>query len=97
MANSPLAGKPATEEMLVDLARLEREYYDRKPDTNDPTQLVGFGTSGHRGSSLYGTFNESHIVSLSIFKDNDYYSQIKPFVMNLASSFYCMIHFNKGR
>jgi len=63
MANSPLAGKPATEEMLVDLARLEREYYDRKPDTNDPTQLVGFGTSGHRGSSLYGTFNESHILA----------------------------------
>ena len=63
MANSPLAGKPATEEMLVDLARLEREYYDRKPDTNDPTQLVSFGTSGHRGSSLYGTFNESHILA----------------------------------
>ena len=63
MANSPLAGKPATEEMLVDLARLEREYYERKPDTNDPTQLVSFGTSGHRGSSLYGTFNESHILA----------------------------------
>ena len=63
MANSPLAGKPATEEMLVDLTRLEREYYDRKPDTNDPTQLVSFGTSGHRGSSLYGTFNESHILA----------------------------------
>jgi phosphoglucomutase len=63
MANSPLAGKPATEEMLVDLTRLEREYYERKPDTNDPTQLVSFGTSGHRGSSLYGTFNESHILA----------------------------------
>jgi phosphoglucomutase len=63
MANSPLAGKPATEGMLVDLTRLEREYYDRKPDTNDPTQLVSFGTSGHRGSSLYGTFNESHILA----------------------------------
>jgi len=63
MANSPLAGKLATEEMLVDLTRLEREYYDRKPDTNDPTQLVSFGTSGHRGSSLYGTFNESHILA----------------------------------
>ena len=63
MANSPRAGKPATEEMLVDLTRLEREYYDRKPDTNEPTQLVSFGTSGHRGSSLYGTFNESHILA----------------------------------
>jgi phosphoglucomutase len=63
MAISPLAGKPATEEMLVDLARIEREYYERKPDMDDPTQLVSFGTSGHRGSSLYGTFNEDHILA----------------------------------
>jgi phosphoglucomutase len=63
MANSPLAGKPATEEMLVDLARIEREYYERKPDMDDPTQLVSFGTSGHRGSSLSGTFNEAHILA----------------------------------
>jgi phosphoglucomutase len=62
MAISPLAGKPAPKEMLVDLARLERDYYERRPDTSDPTQLVSFGTSGHRGSSLHGTFNEAHIL-----------------------------------
>ena len=63
MALSPLAGKPAPREMLVDLARLERDYYERQPDTGDPTQLVSFGTSGHRGSSLRGTFNEAHILA----------------------------------
>jgi phosphoglucomutase len=55
---SPLAGKPAPKELLVDLARLEREYYERRPDLADPNQLVSFGTSGHRGSSLNGTFTE---------------------------------------
>ena len=54
MAISPLAGKPAPKEMLVDVARLEREYHSRKPDLDDPNQLVSFGTSGHRGSSLRG-------------------------------------------
>jgi phosphoglucomutase len=63
MAISPLAGKPAPKELLVDVARLEREYYDRKPDVSDPQQLVSFGTSGHRGSSLKGTFNEAHILA----------------------------------
>jgi phosphoglucomutase len=63
MAISPLAGKQAPQEILVDLTRLEREYYDKKPDTNDPSQLVSFGTSGHRGSSLSGTFNEVHILA----------------------------------
>jgi phosphoglucomutase len=63
MGNSPLAGKPAPEEMLVDLARLEKEYYERKPDISDSTQLVSFGTSGHRGSSISGTFNEAHILA----------------------------------
>src|SRR5262249_59610267 len=43
---SPLAGKPATPSMLVDLSRLEREYYDRRPQMDDPTQVVAFGTSG---------------------------------------------------
>jgi phosphoglucomutase len=54
MAISLLAGKPAPKEMLVDLTRLESEYYARKPDLSDPNQLVSFGTSGHRGSSLHG-------------------------------------------
>jgi phosphoglucomutase len=51
--------------MLVDLARLEREYYERRPDLGDPNQLVSFGTSGHRGSSLLGTFTEAHILAIT--------------------------------
>ncbi len=62
---SPLAGKPAPREMLVDLTRLERDYYERRPDMGDPDQLVSFGTSGHRGSSLRGTFTESHILAIT--------------------------------
>jgi len=54
MAISPLAGQPAPKELLVDLARLEREYYERCPDLGDRNQLVSFGTSGHRGSPLHG-------------------------------------------
>jgi phosphoglucomutase len=65
MALSPLAGKPATKEMLVDVARLEAEYYARKPDLSDPSQLVSFGTSGHRGSALRGSFNEAHILAVT--------------------------------
>ena len=65
MSLSPLAGKPAPKEMLIDPARLEREYYARKPEPSDPAQLVSFGTSGHRGSPLKGSFNEAHIVAIS--------------------------------
>ena len=64
-AISPLAGKPAPKELLVDLARLEREYFERKPDVSDRNQLVAFGTSGHRGSSLHGAFNEAHILAIT--------------------------------
>ena len=64
MSISPLAGKPAPKELLVDLARLERDYFQRKPDLSDPAQLVSFGTSGHRGSSLRGTFTEAHILAI---------------------------------
>jgi phosphoglucomutase len=64
-ALSPLAGKPAPKEMLIDVARLEKEYFDRKPDVSDRTQLVAFGTSGHRGSSLHGAFNEAHILAIT--------------------------------
>ena len=63
MALSPLAGKPAPKELLIDPAQLEREYYARKPEPADPAQLVSFGTSGHRGSPLKGSFNEAHIVA----------------------------------
>jgi phosphoglucomutase len=65
MAISPLAGKPAPKEMLVNPERLEREYYERKPDVADPSQLVSFGTSGHRGSPVRGSFNEAHILAIT--------------------------------
>ena len=62
---SPLAGKPAPREMLVDVARLERDYFERRPDLQDPNQLVSFGTSGHRGSPLHGTFTEAYILAIT--------------------------------
>jgi phosphoglucomutase len=65
MALSPLAGKPAPKELLVDCAKLEREYYARKPEPTDPAQMVSFGTSGHRGSPLIGSFNEAHILAIT--------------------------------
>src|SRR2546427_4685803 len=65
MALSPLAGKPAPKEMLVDLIRLEQEYYGRRPDVGDRNQLVRFGTSGHRGSPLHGSFTEAHILTIT--------------------------------
>jgi phosphoglucomutase len=65
MATSPLAGKPAPKELLVDLGRLERDYYGRTPDMGDAAQRVAFGTSGHRGSSLRGSFNEAHILAIA--------------------------------
>jgi phosphoglucomutase len=65
MPISPLAGKPAPKELLVDLGRLEQYYYERRPDLGDPTQLVSFGTSGHRGSPLNGTFTEAHILAIT--------------------------------
>ena len=65
MALHPLAGTPAPSRMLIDVARLEREYYERKPDPNDPRQLVRFGTSGHRGTSFDGTLTETHILAIA--------------------------------
>ncbi len=65
MAVSPLAGKPAPPDLLVDLARLEAAYYDTIPDPADPTQRVQFGTSGHRGGSLNGSFTEAHILAIT--------------------------------
>src|SRR5438094_1579000 len=65
MAISPLAGKPAPKELLIDVARLEREYFERRPDMSDPNQRVSFGTSGHRGSPLRGTFTEEHILAIT--------------------------------
>src|SRR4029077_2123914 len=65
MTISPLAGKPAPKEMLIDVARLEKEYFERRPDLSDPNQLVNFGTSGHRGTPLSGTFTEAHILAIT--------------------------------
>ena len=65
MALSPLAGKPAPTEMLIDPEQLVREYYVRKPDPAEPAQQISFGTSGHRGSPLTGSFNEAHILAIA--------------------------------
>lgn len=65
MALSPLAGKPAPPELLIDVDRLLAEYHDRRPDPNDPLQRVSFGTSGHRGSPDEGSFNEAHILAIT--------------------------------
>jgi phosphoglucomutase len=51
--------------MLIDVAQLEREYFERRPDPSDPSQRVSFGTSGHRGSPLHGTFTEAHILAIT--------------------------------
>ncbi|MDR3183309.1 MAG: phosphoglucomutase (alpha-D-glucose-1,6-bisphosphate-dependent) [Planctomycetaceae bacterium] len=64
MAIHPLAGKPAPQSLLVNLNELEKAYYETKPDTSNPAQLVAFGTSGHRGTSLDGSFTESHIRAI---------------------------------
>jgi phosphoglucomutase len=65
MAIHPLAGKKAPKSMLVNIPRLISEYYARRPDSNEPTQQVAFGTSGHRGTSLKGSFNEQHILAIT--------------------------------
>jgi phosphoglucomutase len=65
MGLSPLAGKPAPAEILIDVDRLLRQYAERKPDVSDPQQRVSFGTSGHRGSPLNGSFNEAHIIAMT--------------------------------
>jgi phosphoglucomutase len=59
------AGQPAQEQDLVDLAALQAAYFDLSPDPEDPGQQVVFGTSGHRGSSLDGAFNEAHILAIT--------------------------------
>lgn len=65
MEKSPLAGKPAPRELLVDVPKLLAAYYTEKPDANDQAQAVSFGTSGHRGSSFDRSFNEDHILAIS--------------------------------
>jgi phosphoglucomutase len=61
----PLAGRPAPPELLVDVSALLEAYDARRPDPDDPAQRVAFGTSGHRGSSLDGAFNDAHIAAIT--------------------------------
>ena len=65
MAIHPLAGQPAPASSLIDVGKLERAYYENRPDLADPFQLVAFGTSGHRGTPLRGTFTEAHILAIT--------------------------------
>jgi len=65
MAISPLAGKLPPAGLLIDVAKLERAYYERKPDASVADQKVSFGTSGHRGTSLQTSFNENHILAIT--------------------------------
>ncbi|NLF25220.1 MAG: alpha-D-glucose phosphate-specific phosphoglucomutase [Deltaproteobacteria bacterium] len=65
MSLSKLAGKPAPHELLIDPDQLKAEYETRSPDMDDPSQRVSFGTSGHRGTSLNGSFTESHILAIT--------------------------------
>src|SRR5450432_1919841 len=62
---SPFAGKPAEPGMLANIPRLISAYYTEIPDPSIPAQKVAFGTSGHRGSSLSGSFNERHILAIT--------------------------------
>ncbi len=60
----PLAGQPAPAELRINVPRLVAAYYTIKPDPDNPAQRVAFGTSGHRGTSLEGSFNEDHIAAI---------------------------------
>lgn len=62
---SPLAGKPAPRELLVNVPRLIATYYSEKPDVNVAAERVAFGTSGHRGSAFHRAFNEEHILAIT--------------------------------
>src|SRR6185312_4339182 len=65
MKVDPSAGKPAALSSLVNIPKLITAYYSLRPDPGNPTQLVAFGTSGHRGSSFDGAFNEWHILAIT--------------------------------
>ncbi len=62
---NPLAGKPAPADILINVEQLLDQYYTVHPDPKNPLQRVSFGTSGHRGTSANGTFNEDHILAVS--------------------------------
>ena len=62
---SPLAGKPAPRSSLVDIPKLVSAYYTNIPDPAEPAQRVAFGTSGHRGNAVEGSFNERHVLAIT--------------------------------
>ena len=62
---SPLAGKPAPQNILINIPELIRAYYTGKPDPSVIAEKISFGTSGHRGSSFKNTFNENHILTIT--------------------------------
>jgi len=65
MKISPLAGRPAPPDLLVNVAKLVTAYYSQAPDPANPLQRVAFGTSGHRGTAFENTFNEAHVLAIS--------------------------------
>src|ERR1700722_15567496 len=65
MSVSDLAGKPAPKSLLIDVGKLQDQYYSIRPDPDNPLQRVAFGTSGHRGSAAKGSFNEAHILAIT--------------------------------
>lgn len=65
MSVHDLAGTKAPKDMLVDITALGDSYYGIHPDPSDRTQRVAFGTSGHRGTSFNGSFNEDHIKAIT--------------------------------
>ncbi|WP_216328289.1 phosphoglucomutase (alpha-D-glucose-1,6-bisphosphate-dependent) [Deinococcus aestuarii] len=65
MTPSDLAGKRAPQSLLTNIPRLVARYYETRPDPGNAAQRVSFGTSGHRGTSLNGTFNEAHILAVA--------------------------------
>jgi phosphoglucomutase len=64
MPLSPLAGQPAPRELLTNIPLLVSQYYTEHPDASNPAQQISFGTSGHRGTSGEGSFNEDHILAV---------------------------------
>ena len=65
MSISEYAGQPAPPDLIIDLDKLISDYYSIKPDPSNPLQTVSFGTSGHRGTSPEGSFNEDHVLAIS--------------------------------
>ncbi|AGH74626.1 alpha-D-glucose phosphate-specific phosphoglucomutase [Edwardsiella piscicida] len=65
MANHPRAGQPARQSDLINVAQLVAQYYSLRPQADNPSHAVKFGTSGHRGSAQRQSFNEAHILAIA--------------------------------